>query len=98
MFPLLPRSFTDVAPENLRVPGDPALLQQKMSAVQQIGSKIHRLQQEEDYEGAMSLYSQFHSALADLLLPPHQFYVIARRSFSTCLWVMYGNKVRRRNQ
>ena len=70
-------------------------VQGRMMNMQKLGSSINQLQQKEDYEGAMKLYSQFNSAVRQLVKPPHQFYVIARRSFSTCLWVKYGNKIRR---
>jgi len=92
----LPKAFNDVEPNKLKI-SDPSSLQQKMAIIQQVGAKIHRLQQEEDYDSAMGLYSQFYNALHDLIVPPHQFYVIARRSYATCLWVKHGNKVRRKN-
>ena len=66
-------------------------------SVQKLGSGINQLQQKDDFEGAMSLYGQFNTAVQQLMAPPHQFYVIARRSYATCLWVKYGNKIRRQS-
>lgn len=95
----LPRSFNDVPNEKAQFsPEELPHLQGKMMNVQKLGSNINQLQQKEDFDGAMALYSQFHSACSQLLAPPHQFYIIARRSYSTCLWVKYGNKVRRSKQ
>ena len=77
------------SPENL------PQVQGMMMNVQKLGSKINQLQQKEDFEGAMCLYGQFNTAIHQLMAPPHQFYVIARRSYATCLWVKYGNKMKR---
>ena len=76
-------------------PEDLPQVQGRMMNVQKLGSKINQLQQKEDFEGAMTLYGEFNTAIKQLVAPPHQFYVIARRSYSTCLWVKYGNKIRR---
>ena len=53
-------------------------LQGKMMKIQKLGSSINALQQKEDFEGASALYSEFCSAIKDVMDPPHQFYVIAR--------------------
>merc|ERR1719477_212825 len=92
----LPRSFNDVDDSKLNFsPEDLPQVQGRMMNVQKLGSKINQLQQKEDFEGAMTLYGEFNTAIKQLVAPPHQFYVIARRSYSTCLWVKYGNKIRR---
>ena len=78
-------------------PDDLPHVQGKMMNVQKLGSKINQLQQKEDFDGAMSLYGEFNAAIQQLMAPPHQFYVIARRSYASCLWVKYGNKIRRDN-
>lgn len=96
-FHQLPRSFSDVSPAKLNYrPEELPGLQGKMMAVQRLGSSINQLQQAEDWGGAMDKYREFHTAVSQLLAPPHQFYVIARRSYATCLWVLHGNKVRHR--
>ena len=92
------RSFNDVPDEKINFsPEDLPHVQGKMMNVQKLGSKINQLQQKEDFDGAMSIYGDFNAALQQLMAPPHQFYVIARRSYASCLWVKYGNKIRRDN-
>eukprot|EP00092_Neocalanus_flemingeri_P100883 GFUD01128895.1.p1 GENE.GFUD01128895.1~~GFUD01128895.1.p1 ORF type:complete len:670 (+),score=162.71 GFUD01128895.1:141-2150(+) len=92
----LPRSFNDVPNTQMNFsPEDLPQVQGKMMNVQKLGSKINQLQQKEDFSGAMGLYGQFNAAIQQLMAPPHQFYVIARRSYGTCLWVKYGNKIKR---
>lgn len=93
----LPRSFNDVPNEKLNfAPEEIMQVQSKMMMVQKLGARINQLQQKNEFDGAMDLYREFLSSVKHLMLPPHQFYVIARRSFSTCLWVKWGNKIRRR--
>jgi len=95
-FHQLPKSFNDVPMEKMNyTPEELPQLQGKMMKIQKLGSSINALQQKEDFEGASALYSEFCSAIKDVMDPPHQFYVIARRSYGTCLWVKHGNKVRR---
>lgn len=95
-FHQLPKSFNDVPMEKMNyTPEELPQLQGKMMRIQKLGSSINSLQQKEDFEGASALYSQFCQAIREVMAPPHQFYVIARRSYGTCLWVKYGNKVRR---
>ena len=92
------RSFNDVPDEKLNFsPEDLPHVQGKIMNVQKLGSKINQLQQKDDFDGAMSLYGEFNAAIQQLMAPPHQFYVIARRSYASCLWVKYGNKIRRDN-
>jgi len=92
----LPRSFNDVPNSQMNIsPEDLPQVKGKMMNVQKLGSTINQLQQKEEYEGAMCLYGQFNTAIEQLMDPPHQFYVIARRSYATCLWVKHGNKIRR---
>ena len=92
------RFFNDVPDEKLNFsPEDLPHVQGKMMNVQKLGSKINQLQQKDDFDGAMGLYGEFNAAIQQLMAPPHQFYVIARRSYSSCLWVKYGNKIRRDN-
>ena len=55
---------------------------------------MFQLQKSEDYVGALELYGKFHRSLDCVVDQPHQFYVMARRSLATCLWVTHGNKVR----
>jgi len=97
-FHQLPRSFNDVPADKMMSinPENASQLQGKMMLVQKLGSTINQLQQKEDFEGSMALYSKFQAACLQLLSPPHQFFTIARRSYATCLWIKYGNKVRRR--
>ena len=40
----LPKALNDVEPNKLKI-SDPSSLQQKMAIIQQVGAKIHRLQQ-----------------------------------------------------
>jgi len=88
----LPRSFNDVPNSQMNIsPEDLPQVKGKMMNVQKLGSTINQLQQKEEYEGAMCLYGQFNTAIEQLMDPPHQFYVIARRSYATCLWVKHGN-------
>ena len=63
--------------------------------IQKLGAQINQLQQKEDFVGAMDLYGEFYDAVQKAVAPPHQFYVMARRSYATCLWVKYGNQIRR---
>jgi len=91
----LPKSFNDLPESQLKIkPQDMMSLQGLMKDVQTLGVKIHKLQQAEDYKAAKIVYPEFVRALGRLIEPPHQFYVIARRSYGTCLWVEYGSKVR----
>jgi len=95
-FHQLSRGFNDVPQSKLKfTPEEIQKVQGKIMTIQKLGSRINQLQQKEDWEGAMSLYKQFQSAVDSVLHRPHQFFVISRRSYSTCLWVRWGNKVRR---
>ncbi|XP_023339607.1 SET and MYND domain-containing protein DDB_G0284059 [Eurytemora carolleeae] len=94
-YQLLPKSFNDLVDNQLKLTAQNAgSLGGRVQAIQQLGAKIHRVQQNKDYSGALQIYPDFLKALDGVISPPHQFYVIARRSYSTCLWVLYGNCLR----
>ena len=94
-YQLLPKSFNDLSPHQLKIdPSDLQSVQANMKTIMQLGAKINQLQKSEDYEGALQLYGKFHRSLAEVVEPPHQFYVMSRRSLATSLWLLHGNKKR----
>merc|ERR1719215_2290612 len=95
VFQNLPKGFNDLGTDQLKIKQQEMMkLKEYVERIQKLGAKIHKHQQNEEFCEAMQVYPDFLKALDAVIKPPHQFYAIARRSYSSCLWVQYGSKVR----
>ena len=90
----LPKSFTDISHQQFKLDqNDFEEIQRKMKNVMLLGAKINQLQKTEDFSGMVDLNKKFDSSLNEVIVRPHLFHVMARRSLGTCLWVLHGNKM-----
>ena len=88
-----PKALIDIPDNQLKFStDDPVIMQRVFDKINKIGSKIALEQKQQKFELVLALCLEFSKALKESIKPPHNFYVMAFRTFYKCNWIVKGSK------